>query len=173
MIIEKGIPADIDELEQLYNDLNDFLAADINHPGWIKGVYPTRQIAEKGIEEQSLYVVRHEGRIAGSIILNHHAEQVYDTASWGIDADYDKLFVIHTLVVHPLFLKAGIGKQLVAFACELGQKLQMKAIRLDTYEHNIPAIKLYEKFGFKYIDTIDLGLGDYGLHRFRLYEKIL
>ena len=49
----------------------------------------------------------------------------------------------------------------------------MKAIRLDVYEQNTPAIRLYEKNGFQYITTVDLGLGDYGLHKFHLYEKIL
>ena len=29
----------------------------------------------------------------------------------------------------------------------------MKAIRLDVYENNIPAIKLYEKFGFRKLCT--------------------
>lgn len=171
--IEKGVPTDVDELDNLYNDLNDFLASDINHPGWIKGIYPVRENAESGIDEQNLYVVRHEGQIIGSIILNHHPEKAYETASWGIDSEYSQIFVIHTLVVHPSFLKAGIGKKMIAFACELGKELQIKAIRLDVYENNIPAIGLYEKFGFKYIDTVDLGLGDYGLHRFRLYEKVL
>lgn len=70
---------DIDEIEQLYNDLNDYLAKGVNYPGWIK----------------------------------------------------------------------------------------------DVYEGNIPAINLYEKCGFKYIDTVDLGLGNYGLNWFRLYEKLL
>ena len=42
MVIEKGVHADIDELARLYDDLNDFLSSDINHPGWIKGVYPVR-----------------------------------------------------------------------------------------------------------------------------------
>lgn len=51
MVIEKGVHADIDELARLYDDLNDFLDSDINHPGWIKGVYPVRQIAETGINE--------------------------------------------------------------------------------------------------------------------------
>ena len=55
MVIEKGVHADIDELARLYDDLNDFLDSDINHPGWIKGVYPVRQIAETGINEQNLY----------------------------------------------------------------------------------------------------------------------
>ena len=68
MVIEKGVHADIDELARLYDDLNDFLSSDINHPGWIKGVNPVRQIAEAGNNEQHLYVERQEGRIIGSII---------------------------------------------------------------------------------------------------------
>lgn len=47
---------------------------------------------------------------------------------------------------------------------------QNKLIRLDVYEGNIHLINLYEKYGFKYIDTVDLGLGNYGLKWFRLYE---
>lgn len=35
-VVEPGIAADIDELEKLYDDLNDYLAATINYPGWIK-----------------------------------------------------------------------------------------------------------------------------------------
>ena len=36
-IIEPGSLADIDELERLYDELNDHLSATINYPGWIKG----------------------------------------------------------------------------------------------------------------------------------------
>lgn len=43
----------------------------------------------------------------------------------------------------------------------------------DVYENNVPAIKLCEKCGFEYIDTIDLGIGNYGLNHFKLYEKLL
>lgn len=49
----------------------------------------------------------------------------------------------------------------------------VKAIRLDVYDGNVPAIKLYEKCGYKYIGTVDLGLGNYGLDWFKLYEKLL
>ena len=41
-IIEPGSLADIDELERLYDELNDHLSATINYPGWIKGIYPDR-----------------------------------------------------------------------------------------------------------------------------------
>jgi hypothetical protein len=37
--IETGKTEDINELEKLYNDLNDYLAEHINYPGWKKGIY--------------------------------------------------------------------------------------------------------------------------------------
>ena len=70
-------------------------------------------------------------------------------------------------------MKCGVGKSLMEFADEYSIKAQVKSIRLDVYEGNIPAIKLYEKCNFKYIDTVDLGLGNYGLDWFKLYEKLI
>ncbi|WP_300379992.1 GNAT family N-acetyltransferase, partial [Clostridium sp.] len=75
--------------------------------------------------------------------------------------------------VHPDFLKCGVGKALIDFSIKCSIKTDVRSIRLDVYEGNIPAIKLYEKCGFKYIDTVDLGLGNYGLNWFKLYEKII
>lgn len=59
------------------------------------------------------------------------------------------------------------------YIIDLAEKESMKASRLDVYEKNIPAIRLYEKHGFQYIDTVDLGYSQYGLDRFRLYQYIL
>ena len=50
IIIELGKVNDINELEQLYNDLNDHLAKGVNYPGWIKGIYPVRENAIDGVE---------------------------------------------------------------------------------------------------------------------------
>lgn len=171
--IEKGVLQDIDELEQLYDSLNDSLAEGINYPGWKKGVYPIREDAIDGIESNCLYVARYDGRIVGSIILNHEPENGYQKAVWGIDEDYDNIFVIHTLAVHPGYMHMGIGKALMDYSYELGKEMNMKSIRLDVYHKNMPAISLYERNGFQYIDTVDLGLGDYGLDWFCLYEKLL
>lgn len=49
-----------------------------------------------------------------------------------------------------------------------------KGMTLDAYESNMPAIRLYEKNGFNYVDTVDLGIVEtYGLKWFRLYEKVI
>ncbi|HCW54315.1 MAG TPA: hypothetical protein DG753_11385 [Clostridium sp.] len=48
--IKKGAIKNLDELEKIYDDLNDALSEGINYPGWKKGVYPIREDALKGIE---------------------------------------------------------------------------------------------------------------------------
>ena len=173
IIIELGNEKDIDELEKLYDDLNDYLAAGINYPGWLKGIYPIREDAIKGLDGGYLYVARYNGKIVGSIILSHEPESAYNQANWEIEADYSDIVVIHTFAVHPKFMKNGIGQKLMEFATSHSKEIKAKAIRLDVYEKNVPAIKLYEKHGYRYKDTVDLGYGEYGLDWFKLYEKVL
>ena len=172
-IIEPGTSADINELEKLYDELNDYLAGTISYPGWIKGVYPVREDAVAGVNDETLYVARYDGRIVGSVILNHQPEKAYENVKWKIELDYSHIFVIHTFVVYPSFLKIGVGHALMDYSLELAQSSGIKSVRLDVYEKNLPAISLYEKCGFEYIDTVDLGLGHYGLEWFKLYEKII
>lgn len=172
-LIEKGTIDDIDELERLYDDLNDYLSANTHYPGWIKGIYPIRETAEKAIEEGSLYVLKKGNVIAGSVVLNHEPETAYEGAEWSIDVDYDKILVIRTLVVHPKFMKQGVAKQLMDFTKELAVSSDMKSIRLDVSVDNTPAIKLYEQSGYKYVGTVDLGLPYEHLKWFRLYELVL
>ncbi len=172
-IIEPGTSTDIDELEKLYNELNDYLAATINYPGWIKGIYPIREDAVAGVNDNMLYVARTDGRIAGSVILNHQPEKAYENVRWKMELDYSCIFVIHTFVVHPSFLKKGVGHALMDYSLELAQRSEINSVRLDVYEKNLPAISLYEKCGFEYVDTVDLGLGKYGLNWFKLYEKVI
>ena len=172
-IIEKGTLEDIDELENLYNTLNDYLEQGINYPGWKKDIYPIRETAVSGIENKNLFVLKINNEIAGSIILSHKPEDAYFDVTWGIEEDYENIIVIHTFVVHPKFMKQGVGKKLMDFAKSYSLENGMKAIRLDVSIHNTPAIALYEKCDYKYIGTVDLGLNIPDLVWFKLYELIL
>lgn len=173
LVIESGLLADIDELERLYDNLNDYLSSTTNYPGWIKGIYPIRENAVTGIQNNNLFIAKYNGEIVGSIILDHQPEEAYHGVKWKLDVDYSYIFVVRTFVVHPSFLKIGVGRALMDFSFELAKKSGVKSIRLDVYEKNIPAILLYEKCGFEYIDTVDLGLVNYGLDWFKLYEKVI
>lgn len=171
--IRLGTEKDIDDLAQLYDYLNDHLASITNYPGWKKGIYPIRENAVDGIKESCLYVAICNGEIAGSVILHHVPELAYFEVKWQTELDYENVLVIYTFVVSPDYWGQGVGKAMIRFAVERGLNTKMKSLRLDVYENNTPAIRLYEKCGFKYIDTVSLGLESYGLNWFRLYEKLL
>lgn len=173
LTIRLGSEADTDELEQLYDCINDHLSETVNYPGWRKGLYPVRQTAEAGIQEGSLYVAVWENQIVGSMILRHTPEPAYLPVTWTMNLEYEEVLVIYTFVVHPEYSGQGVGRELLEFASKVGIQSNIKALRLDVNNDNIPAIRLYEKCGFQYIDTVDLGLGEYNLPWFKLYEKIL
>ena len=56
--IEAGQMSDLEEITKLYDTTCDYLESSTNYPGWKKHIYPTKEDARKGIEEESLYVVR-------------------------------------------------------------------------------------------------------------------
>lgn len=133
---------DIDAIEQLYDDLNDYLETHENYPRWKKGVYPIR-------------------------------EDAYCEVEWQIEFDVP-VITICKLAVHPKYFGCGVGKALLDYAVCVGEQRNSKAIRLDVYEENIPAIRLYEKCGFKNMGLVDLGLEElYGLKWYRVFEKVL
>lgn len=171
--IRKGTSHDIDDLEKLYNALNDSLEKGVNYPGWKKGVYPIRDDAEQGIENGTLFVAVLKDNIVGTIILNHEPEEAYKEIQWEFEFDYSDVFVVHTFLVHPEYKQRGVGKQLMDFAEQYAKDANIKSIRLDVYEGNLPAIQLYKKCGFQYKGNVDLGLEAIGLKWFQLYEKMV
>lgn len=173
MEIRKGTLQDLEQVAALYDELNDYLESHTNYPGWKKGIYPIREDALAGIEEDNLFVAVENGQIAGTVILNHKPEEAYHSVDWHNELDYDQIVVIHTFAVHPLYLHRGLGNEILKFSLEYAAHTNMKAVRLDVYEKNVPAIHLYEKMGFEYIDTVDLGYGIHGLDWYKLYQRIL
>ncbi len=171
--IRLGTENDIDCLERLYDEANDYLDSTTNYPGWKKGVYPVRQDAIDGINEGCLFVATAQGIIIGSMILRNKQEESYSTATWQATLEECDVLVIYTFVVRPGYLHHGIGKKMLEFAAQHAIDSNAKALRLDVYEKNLPAISLYEKCGYKYIDTVSLGLEKHGLNWFKLYEKLL
>lgn len=171
--IVPGTHGDMDELSALYDRVAEYAESHVNYPGWKKGVYPTRADAELGIKEGTLYAARINETIAGSVIVNEKQEKAYETVPWKVKADPKDVAVIHTFMVHPDYTKYGIGRSLLEFSEEKAIEEGKKVIRLDVYEKNEPAIRLYERLGYEYIGDADLGLGESGLPWFKLYEKSL
>ena len=92
MEIRKGTINDISQIDNVYNELTDYLECHINYPGWKKGVYPTYEDAKQGIDEDSLFVAIEDGIVVGTFILRHKPEEAYKLADWHVDIDYSNIY---------------------------------------------------------------------------------
>ena len=173
LIIRRGTPEDLDALENLYGEVCDHMAATVNYTGWKRDVYPARQDAEAGVREGTLFLAEETGKAAGSFILSPRQEAAYAGANWQAELEERDVLTVYTFTVHPKRRGRGVGRAMLAFAARYASEQGAKALRLDVYEKNLPARRLYESAGFRYVDTVSLGLEDIGLDRFRLYEKLL
>lgn len=173
LAIRQALPEDVGPMGEFYEAVCGYLQAHINYPGWRKGIYPSQETAAEAVEEGSLYVALREGAIVGSMILRHRPEPGYGTVRWKRELPYDKALVIVTFAVHPDYSGQGIAGQMIEYAEGLAGQQGVQSLRLDVAEGNIPAVRLYEKHGFEYRGTIDMGLEDIGLKWFRVYEKLM
>ena len=164
--------ADVERVAILYEKPHDYLETHENHPRWKRGIYPTKADAEEGFQKGWLYVAEADGKLAGSVIYLHGQGDVYNQVKWSKEIQDNHVYVIHVLAVHPDYFRMGVGTALLDYACNMGKKNGMEAIRLDVYEKNDSAIRFYESCGFSRRGTIDLGLEElYGLKWYYAYEK--
>jgi len=166
-LIEKAGPQDLDAVAELYGAVCDYLADKPFNPGWRRDGFPCRENAAEYLAADGLYVARDGGRIAGSAGLTESPSAEEERPS------EDGILYLHAAAVHPDCLRRGVGSALLDFAAKAAVKRGAKALRLYVWEGNGPAIQAYEKNGFLRLGKEDIGLGEFGLEWFYLYEKRL
>lgn len=149
VMIRKAIIEDIDQIENSYTELLTYEQEHGTNSNWILGVYPTRNVAEKAFEEDTLYVLEENGKICASMILNQNQPEEYAGMDWMYKADPKEVLVLHTLCIPPSAAGRGYGSQMVKYTLDFAKKMGMKAVRLDTWVGNKPAASLYTKMGFR------------------------
>jgi len=167
IMIGKARPRDLDAVTELYGAVCDYLADKPYNPGWRRDGFPGRENAEEYLAADGLYIARDGSGIIGSIGL---------TASPSAEEDRpggDGALYLHVVAVHPDCLRRGVGSMLLDFAAKEAAERGAKALRLYVWEGNGPAIQAYEKNGFVRLGKEDIGLGEFGLEWFYLYEKRL
>ena len=113
-------------------------------------MYPTRAVAERGVADGVLYVMEEDGEVCASMLLNSVQLDAYAAIPWEYEAAPEKVLVIHTLCVPPSQAGRGIGTRMVRFALEEAARRGCEVMRLDTWENNKPAEKLYLRLGFRH-----------------------
>lgn len=173
-MIRKATLQDIKVIEDAYNEHFEY---ELEHGAFTvfkKGVYPTKEDAQKAVDAGMLYVYEEDGDIAGSMILNKIQPQEYQNIVWQYSTENDRVMVIHLLMVRPSMSGKGIASSLVRYAMEVAKKHSCEVLRLDTGSQNIPAVSLYKKLGFQITATASMKVGSAIEHSGHLFlEKAL
>ena len=170
MTIRQAVPKDLPALIALYDEIIDLFQSQTGTTAWRKGVYPTAADFQRAIREGTLYVGELDGNLAAGMIVSQGTDKTYGTPPWRVDAADGETAVIHTLGVSPNAGKRGVGLQMVEGAVALARQKGWKALRLDVLEGNDPAVRLYERAGFVYIETKQIWYESTGTANFLLYE---
>lgn len=118
---------------------------------WREGLYPSERVPDTAIPAGQMYVLDDAGVIRASMMLNTDEGPGYGEVEWVYPANAaaGEVLVIHTLVVAPSSARRGLGKLMLDFALNHGRELGCKVCRIDTWVGNEPALRFYERNGFR------------------------
>ena len=165
--------SDLAAVQQAYQRIIEHLAQTVDYPHWHTENHPTVPEVQAWVASGGLYLALEEDRVAGVVVLNHEAPQAYDTAAWGADLAPEEVLVVHALGVLPDYLGQGVARFLLDCTLDLARVRGCRAVRLDTYVENLPARRLYERYGFTDLGCHTLTYEGTDLNQFHLFEYLL
>ena len=173
LIIRRAELNDLEKVMNFYYELIDDMQNMEYKVLWQKDVYPTKQFIQNSIINNELVIAIINNAIIGSMVMNQNVAEGYSKVQWKIQAKNNEIIIIHALAISAKHQKKGMAKKMVKYCMEYCKENNIKAIRLDVLNQNVPAHHLYTKMGFAYIDKIQLFYEDTGLTDFVLYELVL
>lgn len=172
-MIRKATAADLPGVGAIYEAIFDREDRGPAYTNWLRGSYPTTEDARQALEAGTLYVGEAGGALWGVVNLNGIQLPEYDQIPWSFPAAREEVGVIHTLCIHPGQSGRGYAKRMAAF-CEETARAQGKAvIRLDTWEGNAPANRLYPSIGYRFAGATEFFFQGYIHEVLNCYEKKL
>ena len=159
-----------DQVIKFYYDTIDMLNTSEFGSLWKKDVYPSNAYIYESIEKGHMWVYELDGQIISAMVLNHECNEGYKSVKWPTEAEKEQIFVIHAFGVLPSIHGKGIGSQMLKNAIEYAAEKNVKVIRLDVLADNVPAVRLYTKNGFSFVDSTCMYYEDTGWTDFKLFE---
>ena len=157
---------------KFYQEIIDSIKGTEFKPKW-GDYYPNLEFIETSIGKREVYIYTKEDNIIACVVLNNRFDPEYSNIDWNIDAKPQEIVIIHTFAVTSDSAGNGIGKEIFRQIKSNALKNNKKTIRLDIINGNIGAQKVFEKFGFEYVNTVEIFHDAIGLEKFHLYEHIL
>ena len=173
MTIRPATAADLHGITAIYDAILDREEAGPVYTNWQRGKYPTTDTARKALEAGTLYVGEDNGFLWGVVNLNGIQLPEYDAIPWSIPADREQVGVIHTLCIHSACGGRGMARRMVALCEEEARRQGRTVMRLDTWEHNLPANRMYPALGYRFAGATEFFFQGFVHEILNCYEKAL
>lgn len=157
---------------EFYQEVIESIRDSEFNPKW-NDLYPNLEFIKKCIEKEELYICTENGLIISSAILNNVFDNDYRHIKWLLNAEPDEIMVVHTFATNPQCMGKGYGKKIFEDIKSIALENNRKTIRIDVINGNVGAQNVFEKLGFKYVDTVEIDHPAVGLEKFHLYELVL
>lgn len=156
-IIRLAEQDELSELEYIYFEaMMEMHRRDI--PQWSQD-YPAC-LLPGDIQRQELFVIEDDHLVVGALVLN----QTMDEWLEPIPFTPANAYYIHRLAIDPIRQGRGYARMLMEWAHMAAQTHGGTAMRLDTNALNIPALRLYEKLGYRQVGSFEESGGTYIAH---------
>ena len=173
MTIRPATAADLNGITAIYDAILDREEAGPVYTNWQRGKYPTTDTARQALEAGTLYVGQEDGFLWGVVNLNGIQLPEYDAPPSTIPAEREQVAAIPTLCIHPAASGQGRAKQMVTFCEEEARRQGKTVMRLDTWEGNLPANRMYPALDYRYAGAAEFFFQGFIREILNCYEKAL
>lgn len=171
--MRKATTEDSDAVLRFYETVCGALEEYEYSPCWHYGIYPSPEDLRSHIAAGELLVGTVGSELAASCVLLFGDDPVYRGVSWPTDAAPDEVSELHLFAVRPADRRQGVSaamlESLIRYAGECGKRV----IRLDVVKGNLPAERLYQAHGFRFVQECTVFYEDTGELPVRLYELVI
>ena len=113
---------------------------------WVWGEYPAEDILQETLDAGTLYIAQEGDDLLAAVTIDTCFDEEYKAVNWLFG---QKPGAFHRLAIVPAQQGKGLGKKIIADVCDILRSQSCDTLRIDTYENNLAAQKLYEKIGMR------------------------
>ena len=171
--LKKASIRDLNQIRALYWSLLDSSLKYGRILQWKKNIYPNDNDWNKYIINDEMYLILEDINVIGAVAVTNAQSKEYRKIHWKVKADDQEVAVVHLLMILPEYQGGGAATATLDEIIKLVAGKKKRAVRLDAIGTNVPAQKLYEKYGFVNCGTAQEYYESTGETEFVFYEYAL
>ena len=143
-MLTKATQSDFAAICSLYESVCAAMASTSHQ--WMWGEYPAEDILQASLDAGTLYIAKEGDDLLAAVTIDTCFDEEYETVNWLFG---QKPGAFHRLAIAPAQQGKGLGKKIVAAVCDILRSQSCDTLRIDTYENNLAAQKLYTGLGMR------------------------